>query len=92
MKLNCIGLFLWCLRRLEVTTFNRPQTYTIPRPCCRLPCCAHWDIKDATGNNVGEIDYNGGLCLLKHHWTVNFFGNLSNQDKLLFLSSIPFLP
>jgi hypothetical protein len=93
MKHNCIGLFIPCCLELHVTTFNRPQTYVIPRPCCVFtPCCRKWEVKDGTGNQVAEVTYDGGLCMWKAQYQVNFFGNMSNQDKLLFLSSIPFLP
>jgi hypothetical protein len=93
MKHNCIGIFFPNCRNLSVTTFNRPQTYVVERPYCIFyPCWRRWEAKDGAGNMVAEITADYGLLFCRANYQLNFFGNMSNQDKLLFLSTIPFLP
>jgi hypothetical protein len=89
MKPGCCN-FWCCCRDLHV---NTNQAFLIRRECCScLFCGIKWNVTDTSTATVADILYTGGCFNLNPKYQINFFGNLSPNDKVAFMSSIPFLP
>lgn len=81
---NC--RFWPCHKPFEIHT---AKDYTAESECCNC-CSTKWLIKDAVGNTVSDIEYT--TCLgFKPNYQINFYGNLSLQDRVMFMSSLPFI-
>ena len=77
-----------CCYSLDVTDSNLRETYIIKRDCCTCLCCAHWAIRDVTGNEKGEIKQTGWFC---PNYQV-ILPDDNDRNKLIVLSTVPYLP
>lgn len=75
-----------CRKPLEIHT---GRDYTAETDCCNC-CSVKWLIKDAVGNTVSDIEYTN--CFgYKPNYQINFYGNLPINDRVVFMSALPFL-
>lgn len=94
IKPNCTRCLPACATCAETSTtnLNLNTSYIITRDCGPNCCTIRWTIKD---RNAGSLSGNIKLtscCGFCPSYNLSFMNSISNEDKVLLLSTIPFLP
>lgn len=93
IKPFCLRGLTTCCGETTASNLSLNTNYRITRDCGGVSCCSiNWTVKEMVTDSVVSNIRLSGCCGLCPSYSLFFINVMSNEDKLLLLSTIPFLP